>query len=403
VRAKGEGRVLFVSFDGMCDHISQSQVLPYVLGLAQRGWRMALISHEKPDVDRARRAATKARLEEAGVAWLPQPYRRGNPLRSLGFHLGAELLAAARQALGGRIALVHARSYIPAAAAALMKAAFGARMIFDMRGFWLDEKLDAGSWREGWAYRAGKGLELGLFGRADAIVSLTDAGRRVLERWPAIQSRHIPITVIPTCVDLAPYAELGAASRSDRDGPTLGYLGSFGARYLSDEMVDLFSRIRRRSPKAKLVILATNPPEGLGASLERHGVPEAAVEVGRVAHDAVPARLAGFDATFCLIKPGFASLASCPTKFGESLAAGVPVVVNTGVGDCAEVATRSKVGVATDLDRAGFDRVADALLELLAEGGGAPVAARCRAVAAERFDLSRAVDAYEGIYRELRA
>ena len=41
---------LYLSYDGMCDPLGGSQVLPYVVGLARLGHRLDLISFEKPEV-----------------------------------------------------------------------------------------------------------------------------------------------------------------------------------------------------------------------------------------------------------------------------------------------------------------------------------------------------------------
>src|SRR5258706_2350683 len=66
--------VLFLMYDGMCDHIAQSQVAPYLLGLAERGWSITIVSLEKRDVPEAKRAAVADRLKRARIEWLPQPY-----------------------------------------------------------------------------------------------------------------------------------------------------------------------------------------------------------------------------------------------------------------------------------------------------------------------------------------
>ncbi len=42
--------------------------------------------------------------------------------------------------------LVHCRSYITALVGLWMKKKFGVKVIFDMRGFWADERVDGGLW-----------------------------------------------------------------------------------------------------------------------------------------------------------------------------------------------------------------------------------------------------------------
>ncbi len=40
--------ILYLSYDGMTDPLGQSQVLPYICGLAKHGYTFTLISCEKP-------------------------------------------------------------------------------------------------------------------------------------------------------------------------------------------------------------------------------------------------------------------------------------------------------------------------------------------------------------------
>ena len=41
--------VLYITYDGITDHIGQSQVAPYLIGLAAKGHRITLLSAEKMD------------------------------------------------------------------------------------------------------------------------------------------------------------------------------------------------------------------------------------------------------------------------------------------------------------------------------------------------------------------
>ena len=106
---------------------------------------------------------------------------------------------------GGRI--VHARGYVSALIALALRASRGTRLLFDMRGFWGDEKVDAGHWaRDSRLYRTTKNFERRFFESADAIVSLTHAGVR---EFPGLGYRiraGIPIEVIPTCTDVDRFA-----------------------------------------------------------------------------------------------------------------------------------------------------------------------------------------------------
>jgi glycosyltransferase involved in cell wall biosynthesis len=79
-----------------------------------------------------------------------------------------------------------------------------------------------------------------------------------------------------------------------------------------------------------------------------------------------------------------------PTKIGEFLATGRPVVVSPGIGDMDSLLGRFSCGVVLDSSSVtGLDRATDELLQLLDDDG---TAGRCRALAEEHFSLDRAVD-----------
>ncbi len=387
-------RILFLTYDGLEDHIAQSQILPYVEGLAARGWKMTVVSHEKANTASV---ALAMRLRTAKIRWIREQYHRGHVVASLPRHISAAVAAGAREAFReGRFDIVHARSYLPGMTGTILARSMGARFLFDMRGFWVDEKIDAGNWQRGAMFAAGKRVERHLFRRADGVISLTNAGRDELMRWPEIAHRETPIAVIPTCVNMERF---GPARVPRENRPfRLGYVGSLGERYPLDAMARVFSRIRAVRPDARWSILTHADAKMVRDACVRVGVPFDAVDVTMVSFEDVPRHLASMDMTISFVKPSFATLATCPTKFAESLATGLPVIVNDGIGDCASLVREHRVGVVTDLSIGSLERVAD---EALALSMDPELPARCRKVAREHFDLERALDLYERMYRQL--
>ncbi len=87
---------------------------------------------------------------------------------------------------------------------------------------------------------------------------------------------------------------------------------------------------------------------------------------------------------------GASNRAATPTKIGEFLASGRPVVVNAGLGDLDELLARYDCGVVMpDNGDIGLDAAADELGRLLSDAG---TPERCRALAEEHFNLDLGVD-----------
>ena len=297
--------VLFLSYDGMTDPLGPSQVLPYLFGLAKRGHSIHLGSLEKPHASPQAIEAVRAQCEQAGIDWHPLRFRSDLPFvgvfenhRQLK-RLAIDLNAA--QPLG----LIHARSYIPALVARWMKRRFGTGFLFDMRGFWPDERVDGGLWPQSnpvyrLVYRYFKQREAELLREADAVISLTEAGRRILLDRGDGAAANTPITVIPCCADLDAFAPVTgeqrlAARRSlgiAAERRVVSYLGSTGTWYLLGEMLDLFLVQRRLSPDALFLMITRDDPQPILAAASARGIPAEALLIRPAGRTEVPAFLA---------------------------------------------------------------------------------------------------------------
>lgn len=390
--------VLYLSYDGALEPLGQSQVLPYLRGLAARGVAITLVSFEKAR-DRANReavAALGAALRAAGIRWIPLRYHKRPALLATTVDLLAGLLVASWVVGRHRIRVVHARSYVVALIAWILKQLAGIRFIFDMRGFWPDERVEAGLWaRGGPVYRVVKRLERLFLRDADEIVTLTERARRTVQSWPGIVPP--PITVIPTCVDLARFS--GRPFRRPADGaPVFVYAGSLGTWYLLGEMLRFVECAVERFPGTRFLLLSRAQEE-----IRRHGdgvrFRPGTVTVAEAAPEEMPAWLARADAGLAFYKLGWARQATCPTKVGEYLAMGLPVVVNDAVGDMREVIGETGVGVVLSEFSDDAYRAALRQIEELWADPDLPV--RCRRLAESHFSLERGIECYWSIYRRL--
>src|SRR5690606_35951722 len=115
-----------------------------------------------------------------------------------------------------QISIIHARSYVASLIALAVRKRLGARFIFDMRGFWADERVDGELWsRHGPLFAVAKQCEREFLLAADHVVSLTHAAVREIGTFPYLADRMPPSSVIPTCTDL----DLFHPQPSEQSGP----------------------------------------------------------------------------------------------------------------------------------------------------------------------------------------
>jgi glycosyltransferase involved in cell wall biosynthesis len=296
-----------------------------------------------------------------------------------------------------RLHVVHARSYVPSVMALTLKRLTGVKYLFDIRGFWADERVDGGLWpRDGRLYRIAKALERHFFQAADHVVTLTHASAREIAGFSYLQGRMPPITVIPTCVDLDRFRPQETAGKEPF---TLGYVGSVGTWYLFDEVLCFFKAIRDRRPDARFFVVNRNEHDFIRAAVTSAGIQPEVFEIVAAEHKDVPALIARMSAGAAIIKPAYSKMASAPTKLAEYLGCGVPCIGNTKVGDVEEILEGERVGVVlTDFSEQDHAAAAERLLSLLDEP---LLKARCVETAKKIFALDAGVDAYRVIYHRL--
>lgn len=381
-------RVVYVSYDGALDPLGGSQVIPYILGLSRRGVRFSLVSFEKSErwSDTSSRNVLQRRLDDAGVRWIALPYHRRPRLlaKSLDFSAGAKAIRREVRKTGPTI--VHCRGDI-AMAMARLACGPSVRLLYDIRGFFSDERVAGGSWsRGGIVDRAVRRLEAGNWERADGFVVLTEAARlRLLERRPALP----PHRVIPTCVDLDRFRPDGGA----RPEFSVVYGGSMGSAYPPDAIV-AFARSAARTLSAPALFLTPQQDEA-----RRAGATADWSEVRTVPFAEMPSWLRRCRAAFCLYRPGPYLAATSPTKIGEALAMGLPVAVNRGIGDLDTILQGSAAGVLIESLTEDAYEVASTRLRALAEDRG--TAERCRRAAEKHFGLPGGIERYYSLYGEL--
>jgi glycosyltransferase involved in cell wall biosynthesis len=400
MRSRGRGGgILYISYDGLAEPLGQSQVAPYLRHLAARGHRITLLTFEKP-VDRAdgARMATLAQtMAAAGIRWLPLTYHKRPSVAATAWDIAVGYVRGLTVCARERIQIVHARSYVAGLVAWLLTRTVAAKFLFDMRGFWPDERVEGALWPRGRLYRLVKRLESRFVRDADAIVTLTRRSCATLQEW--MGDARIPVTVIPTCVDVDRYVGLRTSGVSPV-APVFVYAGSLGTWYAGDEIARFMEEVLRRFPSARLVVLTRNRAEAEAALARAPKVAQVTQVVTADPAD-VPSWLKSADAGLAFYTPGFSRQATCPTKAGEYLAMGLPVVVGVGVGDIDDVVTSYRVGAALAEYSAEAHR--EALERLVTLWADPDLGTRCREVAVRDFGLEGGVARYAEVYAALGA
>lgn len=402
---------LFVTYDGLTDPLGGSQILPYLRSIAAHPRTVHVLSFEKPERFAAAGRQLAAELAEEGIGWTPLAFSRGGKLAKV-WDLARMYSTAVRLTMKQRFRIVHCRSYQAAQVGCLLKRWFGLKVLFDMRGLWVDERVDGGIWQlargvDRLAYRYYKRIERSLLECADHVVALTD---RVVPELRRLAPRmRAEITVIPCCADFTHFKVL---ARSDIEGVrgelgipadafVLGYLGSLGTWYCLEEMLDLFIMAAARHTDVHMLLITRDWQPAHAAQLEARGGADlmARLHVRSATREEVPALIGSVDVMLSFIKPAYSKMASSPTKLAEAFACGVPVICNRGIGDVDMQVDGLSAGVVVDLaDTAALGELGTRLEAVKALGGQG-----LRDRAKQVLDLPVAADGYRRVYDALEA
>lgn len=406
-------RVLFISYNGMLDPLGQSQVLPYLRELAKRGVQFTLLSFERQKAFTADGVARceqlREKLKTQGIEWHWLRYHQRPSIPATIYDVMAGYRKAGALVRRNRIEMVHARGHIPATIALALKRRFGIKMIFDLRGLMAEEYVDAQHWREGGVpYRMTKATERRILAATDGIVTLTERIWPIIKEWRGLRGRAVHHEVIPCCVDLSLFKfsdEERARRRSELglgDRLTMVYSGSLDGWYLTEQMADFFASFLKQNRDAHLMWLTTGSHDRVRELMCARDVGADNFSVRAVASSDVPSYLAAADVGLAFIKRCVSKIASSPTKNGEYLACGLPLVINAGVGDSDLLINEWQAGVLIDdFNEEDYLRAARKIEEVMADGEARQ---KARLVAERVFDLGTiAGERYASLYEKVFA
>lgn len=228
-----------------------------------------------------------------------------------------------------------------------------------MRGFWADERVDGNIWNlknpiYRLIYNYFKRKERHFLEHSDHIISLTQNGKNELLSWGLKNVSENKITVIPCCVDLELFNKRNLNSdiiqqkkielNFQESDYIVGYVGSIGTWYMLPEMLDYFKAVKRNKPTAKFLFVTGEAPHLIHKHALEKKIQLKDIIVTSCQHKEVPYYISLFNESVFFIRPSYSKKASSPTKQGEIMAMGIPLVCNAGVGDTDIIVERYQSG-----------------------------------------------------------
>jgi glycosyltransferase involved in cell wall biosynthesis len=401
-------KVLYITYDGLTDPLGQSQILPYLKGLAPYGYDFTILSFEKKDRFQKDKNLIQQLTSESGIMWVPLIFSTKPPLLSKFYDAIRMKSRAVELHKAKNFDMVHCRSYVAADVGLYMKKRFGVPFFFDMRGFWADEKKD-GSWNVSnplykRIYNYYKRKEAEYLEHADYIISLTEAGKKEMSTWPAF-NKKVPLEVIPCCTDMDHFSLTDPVQKKQareklgigKEDFLLSYLGNIGTWYMINEMLGFFKQLKEHYPSAKFLVITHTPKEVVIEKIRSLELSEKDFIITQVPRKDVPALVKASDINISFIKPVFSKISSSPTKLGEVLSMGIPVICNSGVGDVKQIVENADAGYVIDnFEKEDFEKAIMAIPRLMEKNPSS-----IRNAIENIYSLDKGIQSYLSAYRKV--
>ncbi len=408
---KTEKKILFISYDGMTDPLGQSQVIPYLQGLSRAGFKIFLLSCEKKQALIQNQSFVEKMLEGFNIAWIPLSYTKNPPVLSTVLDIIKLRRAAKKIHKENKLDMVHTRPGVPELVGLWMKKTMGVRFLNDIREFYADSRVEGGMWNTAnpvykAVYNFFKGKEMEAVSKSDGIVCLTYAAEKIIKVWKEYKS-NIPLQVIPCSADLELFdpdkisesekTTLRSELNIRKDDFVISYLGSIGGWYLTDEMMQFCKTLSDKIPAAKLLFISPHRHEEIRIAATKYSIDPYKVIIKKANRQEVPKLLSLSNYSVFFIKPCYSKQSSSPTKHGEIMAMGIPLITNSGVGDVETIMNRYDAGIIIhEFTNKEFTKTAAEIATGLTFKSD-----DIRQGAKEFYSLEKAIEKYIAIYNDI--
>ena len=401
-------RVLYISYDGLTDPLGQSQIIPYLSGLSKKGYAITILSNEKPENYQLHKEVVEEKLKTANIDWKFTFYTNKPPVVSTAFGIRRLRKLAYYLSKKQSFDIIHCRSILATMVGDSVRKKFGGKLIFDIRGFWADERVEGGLWNlKNKLYKAiytyFKNKEKEFFRTADAVITLTENAKKyVLANFETKKN----FQVIPCAVDLNHFstenlnhsliADLKAKWGVSESDYVLSYVGSLGTRYRLKEMMQFFKQLQLIQSHSKFLFISKSDTSQIKDLCQELQIDFKSIIIDSCNYDEIPNYIAVSHASIFFIVTSFSGKAVSPTKQGEIMSLGLPIVCNADLGDSDMILRETNTGVIpADYSEASLKKSAEELLTFQTTSDEIKLAA------ANYFSLEKATESYYQVYSSL--
>jgi len=303
-------KILYISYDGMTDPLGQSQVIPYIVGLTHKGYTFTVLSYEKIKRYDKYKDEIGKQLAEDNIVWKPFRYHKRLSLLSTSYDIFRGFIFLLYYLPANNIRILHCRSYIASILGFIFKKVYRTKFIFDMRGFWPDERVEGGILKKNATYRFFKYMEKLFIKNADATISLTHNATEEMQKWQYVtNSIKQKLFQITTCCDINKFTDAfnhNINNKFNLENLNFTYIGSIGPWHSIKEISAFIKFSYNNWPSSKFTLIVDYGKEELVTFIKTEEFDISRFDINTLTHDKIPGALKNTDIGFFFIPPSYA-------------------------------------------------------------------------------------------------
>ncbi len=316
----------YISYDGLLDPLGNSQILPYLEGLSDRGFKFVVLSFEKVDREKKLINELNKRLKSKNISWIYLPFKK----QFLGYfrRILKSCYVLNKISKNKNIALFHTRGILTAIVYLFCR--LKCPLIYDIRAF-AGEYIDCRRVSSNSIF--GYGLlffEKVLINLSSGIVVLDESGFSYLRQ--NFKRLKAEIKIIPTCTDTKKFPVLEKLSENKNlEYYRFVFLGGARFPYRPDLALIFIKKLLENNINCKIDFINERDHYYIEKLCNDFNIPFENYDIFSLPQREVSTHLVNYHSGLIFNTSGAWRKMSSPTKLGEYLAAGLHIISLSGI------------------------------------------------------------------------
>ncbi len=387
----------YISYDGLLDPLGNSQILPYLEGLSDEGYKFVVLSFEKTDRKEKLIDELNKRLKSKNINWIYLPFKK----QFLGYfrRILKSCYVIKKISKNKNIELFHTRGILTALVYFICR--LKCPLIYDIRAFageYIDCKRVSSNSIFGYGLLFFEKIIINL---SSGIVVLDESGFSYLKQ--NFKRLKAEIKVIPTCTDTKKFPISNKLTEEkNQDCYKFVFLGGARFPYRPDLALIFIKKLLENNINCKIDFINERDHDFIKKLCNDLNIPFKNYDIFSLPQKKVSTQLVNYHSGLIFNTTGQWRKMSSPTKLGEYLAAGLHIISLSGI-EVINRLSKKQPNSFDILEEINFKRnLSKKNLEKIIKKISNPyLSINSRKLAEAHFDISLANKQYKELYNQL--